>query len=318
MKCSLKFSAFAQIFASFCLTLAVAVPASAQDATQPLKITLTTITVPGAAVTEINGINSAGDMVGFYGQNLEEAISGFSYLGGEFTYFDYPGQSYTVPGAINDSNVIVGYATQVPSEGAPVYGFTYDGTSFTTLTDGSDYATYGFGINNAGVVVGRAGGLYGAAAFELTNGRYKTVHLPGSCTYKQAEAINNLDEIVAYTSCGVYAYGYTVRNGRQQSIDYPGAQETAALGINDNGFVVGWYNPVTLNDYAFIYAKGKYVSFTYPGATYTFASGINNSGEIVGSYTSDNITIHGFVSSPVTAEDFNFAGCCLVATVVGR
>ncbi len=124
-----------------CLVTAFAASALAQDASAPLKITLTTIDVPGATVTEIDGINSAGEMVGFYGQNELSSLSAFSYGNGSFAYFDYPGQNVTVAEGINDSGLIVGLATQEAYEGAPVYGFTYDGTSFTTLQDGSNYAT---------------------------------------------------------------------------------------------------------------------------------------------------------------------------------
>ncbi len=92
--------------------------ADAQDGVGPVKLTLTTIDVPGAIITQINGINTAGEMVGLCGQALEEAVSGFSYSNGSSTYFDYPGQAVTVPWGINDSNGIVGLATQLPYQGA--------------------------------------------------------------------------------------------------------------------------------------------------------------------------------------------------------
>jgi hypothetical protein len=42
--------------------------------------------------------------------------------------FDYPGQTVTVPHAINDALVIAG------SVGiSPVFGFTYDGTNFSAV-----------------------------------------------------------------------------------------------------------------------------------------------------------------------------------------
>ncbi len=301
-----------------CTLLALTAAAFAQQKAKPVRLTLTTIDVPGAMITEVGGINTAGVMVGNYRENTGGAASGFSYSNGQFSYFDYHGQSVTVPMGINDSNLIVGYASQLPSEGAPVYGFVYDGISFTTLTHADDYATYAFGINNAGTIGCTAGSLYGTAAFELLGTLYRRINLPGGCTYKDASGINNRNDVVGYTVCGIYDYGYVVKNGQLQNIDYPGAQETAPLGINDSGTIVGWYNPVSATDYSFISRNGKYISFTYPGAKYTFAIGINKSGLIVGEYTFDDITYHGFVSSPVTGADFKFSGCCQTAAVEGR
>src|SRR2546430_9370985 len=73
------------------------------------QLTFTTIDVPGAGYTGVFGINSAGDMVGNFGQDTNVDSHGFLYSNGTFTYFDYPGQTFTVPGGINDSGLIVGY-----------------------------------------------------------------------------------------------------------------------------------------------------------------------------------------------------------------
>src|SRR5882762_4864052 len=72
------------------------------------QLTFTTIDVPGAGYTGIFGINTAGDLVGNYGQDTNGDSHGFLYSSGILTYFDYPGQNVTVPGGINDSGLIVG------------------------------------------------------------------------------------------------------------------------------------------------------------------------------------------------------------------
>ncbi len=301
-----------------CALLALTTAAFAQQKAKPVRLTLTTIDVPGALVTQINGINSGGTMVGFFGQNLEEPLSGFSYCSGHFTYFNYPGEAVTTPGGINDSNLVVGSATQLPYGSAPAYGFTYDGATFATLQDGSNYVTYGFGINNASDVVGRTGSSGEGVAFEYTGTRYVPIQFPGLCPYKQAEGINNLGEIVGYTSCGIYQYGYAVKSGKHLNVNYPGAEGTGLLGINDLGTIVGYYYVPDGCYCAMVFRNGKYLSFAYPGAKYTFASGINKSGQIVGTYTFDAFTYHGFITSPVTAEDFNFEGCCQEAIIKAR
>jgi uncharacterized membrane protein len=288
------------------------------------SLTFTTIDVPGMAVTEVNGINTAGDVVGFYGQSTIGPLRGFVYSNGTFTYFGYPSQQVTVPGGINDSGLIVGYATQNANRRSSVVGFLYDGTTFTMLKDGQNQVTDALGINNAGAVVGAAGTLGSTNGFEFINGRYKVILFPGQHVSAFANGINNLGEIVGFTipaadQCpGIYECGYAYKAGKFQNVDFPGALETAALGVNDNGIIVGWYGIAGPAYYGFAQKGGKYISFGYPGAMWTFALGINNSGQIVGTYSFDGIAYHGFVTSPITAADFEEAGCCQVAVVEGR
>jgi probable HAF family extracellular repeat protein len=284
------------------LLLGVSLAGAQADAIIPdAHLTFTTIDVPGYSLIQIDGINSAGDMVGFYGQNGSGPVSGFLYRNGSFTFFDYPGQPVTVPNGINDSGLIVGYATQTASQEYKVVGFLYDGTSFTTLQDGNNQETAGQGINNAGVVVGRVGTLGTTRGFMLLNGRYEILQFPGQYVYGLATGINNFSEVTGYTDYDAYIY----KNGKFRKVDFPGAQLTAAMGVNDGGIVVGWYNPTDTNEYhGFVRKGGKFISFSYPGAVWTFALGINNSGQIVGAYTFDKVIYHGFLTSPVSDVDF--------------
>lgn len=301
-----------------CVPLAGIAPAHAQENSEPPKLTMTTIDVPGAAVTEVNGINSTGEMVGTYGQSTLGALSGFLYSSGAFTYFNYPGQSVTVPGGINDSDLIVGLATQEAGERSTVVGFLYDGAAFTTLQDGDNAVTNAYGINNAGTVVGSAGqSVYAWRGFEEKNGKYGSVNLPGQCDYKYASGINNFGETVGFTFCGLDEYGYAVTNGKPRNIEYPGTTQTTAMGVNDHGVIVGSYGSGA-STYGFAYLNGKYISFSYPGVQYTYAAGISKSGQIVGSYTSDFNVWHGFITTPVTPADFERPGCCQAALVEGR
>jgi hypothetical protein len=269
------------------------------------NLTFTTIDVPGAAVTEINGINSAGDMAGFYGQSTCGPDSGFLYSNGAFTYFNYPGQTLTVAAGINDSGLIVGSATQNCDRRGTVVGYLYDGTTFTTLQDGGNTATYGYGINNSGIVVGEVGSLDYTRGFRLiTNGQYRILHFPGIYINAFASGINNRGAIVGTTISGNTNTAYIYQNGIFSNIDFPGAVQTEGLGINDHGIVVGWYALVGGCECAFALRNGKYTSFAYPGALFTAATGINKSGQIVGDYTFDFVFWHGFITSPITDADF--------------
>jgi probable HAF family extracellular repeat protein len=265
-----------------------------QQDVRTVNVTFTTIDVPGAGYTGVFGINSAGEMVGNYGQNTNLDSHGFLYSNGTFTYFDYPGETVTVPTGINDSGLIVGYAGQ-----EPVVGFLYDGTSFTTIKHGSDSATFSFGINNAGEIVGGTGTIYTTKGFAKLGSRFKVLNVQGQYVYIYGSGVNKSGKIVGWAGND----GFQCNAGTCQIFDFPGATQTEALGINDSGLIVGWYSSSACVC-AFISKNGKYLSFSYPGAAGTFADGINASGQIVGQYTFDYQAYHGFVTNPITSADF--------------
>jgi uncharacterized membrane protein len=272
-------------------------------------LTFTTIDVPGAGYTGVFGINTAGDMVGNYGQDTNSDSHGFLYRNGNFTYFDYPGETVTVPTGINDSNLIVGYAGK-----NPVVGFLYDGTTFTTIRHGGDSATLTFGINNAGEVVGGTGTIYTTKGFEMSGSHFKRLNVPGQHVYVYGAGVNTFGTIVGWTESD----GFMCRTGKCKIVDFPGALGvTEAEGINDAGIIVGWYVASGGSILAFASKNGKYSSFSYPGAKGTFASAINASGQIVGEYTFDFRTYHGFVTTPIARGDFERFGCCPAPSEVG-
>lgn len=257
--------------------------------------TFTTIDVPGALQTGIAAINSLGTMTGFYAlTTASQYFHSFSLDGGDFAFFDYPGASSTEATGINDSGLIVGFEGDFLDN-----GFTFDGTSFTTLTDGSNTRTFVWGINNAGDMAGGAGSPYTTEAFVLHGGQFIPLNFPGSYTYAYATGVNNLLQVVGWADTHSYLYA----NGKFKNIDFPGANLTAAFSINDKGIIVGYYqmNAIVI---AFAWKKGKFLSFSYPGAVETFAYGISQGGQIVGTYTLDYNTWHGFVTNPITEADF--------------
>ena len=284
------------------------VQAQSQVAVLEAHLTFDTIDVPGAKYTVLWGVNSAGEMVGNYGQDTGNDSHGFLYSNGIFTYFDYPGEAETVPQGINDDGLIVGYAGDLS-----VVGFLYDGTSFTTIRHGNNSATFADGINNANYIVGGFGSVGATRGFELRGSHYKTLSPPpGGWIYVYANGINSFGQVVgSYTGATVNGFAY--KNGKYQTIIFPGATtQTEANGINDNGIIVGWYVGCSSScaAYAFASRNGKYISFSYPGAYGTFADGINASGQIVGAYQLVDGSFHGFTTSPTSAADFERPGCC--------
>jgi len=261
--------------------------------------TFTTIEVPGAGLTEVNSINSAGDIVGIYGSSSYDPHQrGFLIRDGNLIRVDYPHAYTTLPFGINDAGIVIGAAGL--QHGTVYVGFTYDGTTFKSLRDGSDSATVSYSINNADSIVGGAGTIYGTKGFLENDRTFTVIDFPGNNVYEYATNINNLGEIVGLTDYDAYTY----INGQFQNIDVPGASRTGAFGINDRGTISGYYfeDP---SSYGFALLDGKYLSFSFPGASDTTANGINAAGQVVGSYyTQDTATYHGFVTSPITPGDF--------------
>src|SRR5437773_299056 len=91
--------------------------------------TYTQIDVPGASFTSCQGVDTAGDIVGFYGASDNEY--GFLFSGGSYITIAYPGATGTQLTGINDMGQIVGL-TYSPSQ----IGFLYDVVtqSFTTIS----------------------------------------------------------------------------------------------------------------------------------------------------------------------------------------
>jgi uncharacterized membrane protein len=260
-------------------------------------LTFTSIDVPGAGFVGAEGINTAGDIVGYYGKTNNGPFRSFLLSGGNFTFFNYPGGKSTVATGINDSGLIVGYVGNLT-----VRGFLFDGSTFTsTIQHGSDSATFTIGINNAGDLVGGAGTVGSTKGFELQNGHFQTVGPNnGQYVYVYATGINNLGEVVGWTDYD----GFACRQGKCHLIDFPGATQTEVWRINDSGVIVGWYCVYGPACYGFALKSGKFLSFGYPGAKGTLAKGINASGQVVGEYTYDFQIYHGFVTSPITPADF--------------
>jgi probable HAF family extracellular repeat protein len=72
---------------------------------------LTTLSFPGATVTEASGLNNLGQVVGFYNDAMGNP-HGFIYSGGVFTALNDPGATQTTVNGINNFGQIVGFALE--------------------------------------------------------------------------------------------------------------------------------------------------------------------------------------------------------------
>jgi probable HAF family extracellular repeat protein len=206
---------------------------------------------------------------------------------------------------------------------------------FTTIDPpGSDGGALGFGINNAGQVVGTSlDAGFNATGFVYSAGNFTFLAVPGAAGGSDANAINNKGDIAGdYNDADGFAHGflrqggvfstlnstpyglndggmvvgsfiggtghptgYVLFNGVSTPIAVPGALETYAYGINNRGDVVG-ASDIPGTSSGFLLRDGVLTSFRAPGASFTEAHGINNAGTIVG-FSNDGNQASGFVLS---------------------
>jgi hypothetical protein len=191
--------------------------------------TLTTIDDPNAVHgTEVTGINNKGDVVGFY---LDSALTahGFSLINGTLSPIDYPGAG-TGPGAgtfaqgINDADRIAGGVIGGTSGGV---GFTYDGSSFTKFTVPGSTPTFGWGINDAGALVGYFNDSAGQHGFVDMGGQFTTLDAPGAGLGTRAAGINASGTVVGfYDDINAVAHGFVA----VAAVPEPGTMTLAAIG----------------------------------------------------------------------------------------
>jgi probable HAF family extracellular repeat protein len=82
---------------------------------------LTTLSFPGATITEALGLNNLGQVVGSYTDAMGN-VHGFIYSNGVFTALNVPGAPDTIVNGINNFGAIVGFTQQSPN-GNTAVGF---------------------------------------------------------------------------------------------------------------------------------------------------------------------------------------------------
>lgn len=270
---------------------------SAQKQIENATLSFTSIEVPGADVTDVYDINSAGDMVGDYLIG-NQAFGSFLLSRGNFTLFQYHDDSTNAFG-VNDSGLIVG-AIGVDGQG----GFIYDGTTFTIINAPDRPYTVAARINNSGLIGGNSGVLNKTSPFEYGDAKFRDIFPPGAF-HAVLTGLNDHGAVVGYTDPGTpFSRSFEYVNGEYKIIRVPGALITIAEDINDSGMIVGWYlGPRSLAS-SFAFLNGKYLRINFPGATQTVAWGVNNLGQIVGSYAAQKNGWQGFVTTPLTTAEF--------------
>jgi len=151
------------------------------------------INFPGGSNTSANGINTNGDIVGFYSDSQNKQ-HGFLLKSGAFTTIDVAGASGTSAMGINDSGVIVGSFTTPNLTGS---GFILSQGQTTSVNYPGAADTALNGINDMGAMVGTFFSNTRVGGFVYQNGVFRQVVPPNSTSQSQIETygINEFGDI---------------------------------------------------------------------------------------------------------------------------
>ena len=233
--------------------------------TLTLPANFTVVNFPGAASTQVTGINAAGDVSGIYVDSAG-ANHGFTRIGGTFTTVDNPASTvFNQALGINNSDKTVGYYTLNPAGAPGDIAYSQQSGAFTDINAllPANFNSQAVGINN--------------------------VPTPWIVGFYQPDA-------GLTTSLGFLDEGGTIT-----TIDPFGSTFTQALGVNDLGEIVGFYvDAITGVQHGYIDNGGVFTSFDPPDSASTTINGLNDKGDIVGFYTNNATdTVDGFVGTPV-------------------
>lgn len=200
---------------------------------------------PGSVQTQVTGINSNGDTVGFWIDG-SGANHGFTDISGVFTSLNDPASTatptFTQILGVNNSDEVAGFF--MDAAGAS-HAFTWAGGIFTPIVLANSTSSTATDVNNSGEVSGFETSTNGDTYGFLNN----TLYLYPGSTFTQFLGLNNQGLVVGdYMDAAGNTNGlvYNTLTGVWQTVDDPFAvggagNGTTINGINDEGQIVGFY-----------------------------------------------------------------------------
>src|SRR4051812_37153004 len=230
MKCLMNWKVYLLAFAHLVLNCASAAEAA-------IQFQFTDLGTLGGNYSEGYAVNNLGSVVGASNLVTERFTSMRHALLNDGTVHNLatPGESYSVAYGINDSGFIVGQSDSAEGSRA----FLYDGTMHDLGDVGFGTNAWATAINNAGEVIGIVRTSAGQHVF-LYDGTMHNLE-PADDYFLQAQAINNLGEVLINSSAGPYLYKPGIGSIYYENIIDPFGewQGLNANGINDSGIIVG-------------------------------------------------------------------------------
>ena len=270
-----------------------------------------TFVVKEAAFTQPQGINSAGDVVGWYTDAAKHS-HGFIRHAGVITTIDFEKADHTLADnttlrGIGPDGEIVGTYRDNSEEGAASHGFkrTPDGV-FIPVQYISNGTTYN-------VILQRIlpdGTILGCRHLHDTMGSMKGIMIAGdrATEIDTVASMNNGATPDGHLVIGYYTtmddnrtWAYTIENGTFTPFAVPRSTNTNAWDVNPRGDIVGVYTDgagATQVTHGYVRIDGRFKTIDVDGASATRAFGINARGDVVGSYTKGGVT-RGFIARRV-------------------
>ncbi len=224
---------------------------------------------PGSAQTQVTGLNTMHDTVGFW-VDAGGTQRGFVEWNGAFTSYTDPHTPHVVGSAnqllgINDAGIAVGFYVDAAGNAHPVT------------------------LNQATKV-------------------FTTISNPAIGTNSFATGINDNGDITGYTQNSTGTYGWLLKAGHVTTFQFPGSLPTMALGINLHDEIVGSYVDAAGDTHGFILVGpagpvSRWQKIDDPNALNTpgngtVVNGLNNNGHLVGFYTDRAGNVDGMLAVP--------------------
>jgi uncharacterized membrane protein len=279
------------------LTIGAQTPAAESD-TQSFDYF--TLDVPGATLTNPQGISARGDVVGIYEKN--GVNHGFLWRDDVVTTIDYPGALVTSARGINAQGDIVG-SYRLPGEASVnAHGYLLNKHGEFSRVDFPGHTNaIPQRITTTGVILGCR-----HDTDLMTTMRGITMNakdLLGGSEIDAFASMNNGATPDGRLIVGLYTdmdlnrgRGYVLYNGTDfVPFDVPGSTATAAWDINPSGAVVGVYTAANVQ-HGFVWSGPLFERIDFPGARATRVFGINPQGMIVGNYVDTSNRTHGFIA----------------------
>ena len=258
-----------------------------------------------AVLTNAQGINPEGDIVGFY-EDTTGKQHGFSLRNGNFTSIDFPGAVATDARGLSPDGDIVGSYTVAPGGPPNIHGYLLREGTFWKVQFPGHLGTFAQRVMPNGDILG----CYHDNDLMLSmHGMMRTgekgftgLDIPASMNNGATPDGNKI--VGFYTDMTGLTHGYLMDYGSFRQLDVPGSSFTQAWDINPDGKVVGVFRDTAGKLHGFLRSRsGEFTTIDFPGAIATRAFGINTRGEVVGAYVDSTGKMHGYLRSRTQDRD---------------
>lgn len=262
---------------------------------------------PGSTNTQATAINPSGEIVGRYFSS-DGRQHGFVLSKGVFTSLDVPGASFTDAAWINARGDIVGtYTLEGETQG---HAYVLRNNTFITIDfPPGNVNTTGFGISNAGDVVGVGfvgGDFFHGQGYLFSHGQLTVIKFPDASGTLPTMVLGPNRIVGNYVGADNVGHGFLLSQGVRTTIDVPNSTFTWITGINPKGHIVGFYYGQDGKQHAFILKEGRFITIDIPGSTGSkaVADGIDPQGDVVGFFSTPDGRVRSyFLPNPTMDSD---------------